>query len=168
MVRGTAGRAHMDIAVLGMGRMSGALAIRLLHGGHRLMVWNRTKGKAGQAVSDGAREAPSVADAVRDVDVVVTPCWPTTMPSEPSRTGIWRHRSMTRPSMSTAPRCRRLLTPSSPGPSPRASWPCPYLAAPTPCAGQAVYLAGGDGSVVDRLTPALRWLRASLRSGGRP
>jgi len=60
----------MDIAVLGTGRMSGALA--MLHGGHRLTVWNRTKGKAGQAVSDGAREARSVADAVRDVDVVVT------------------------------------------------------------------------------------------------
>ena len=62
----------MDIAVLGMGRMGSALASRLLDGGHRVTVWNRTKGKAGQAVSDGAREAHSVARAVQDVDVVVT------------------------------------------------------------------------------------------------
>ncbi|HEY8200332.1 MAG TPA: NAD(P)-binding domain-containing protein, partial [Actinomycetota bacterium] len=53
----------MDVAVLGMGRMGRALAGRLLEGGHRVAVWNRSKGKAGEIVSAGAREAQSVADA---------------------------------------------------------------------------------------------------------
>jgi len=62
----------MDVAVLGMGRMGHALAIRLLEGGHRVAVWNRSKGKAGEIVSAGAREADSVADAVDGVDVALT------------------------------------------------------------------------------------------------
>ena len=79
----------MDIAVLGMGRMGRALAGRLLEGGHRVTVWNRTKGKAGELVAAGApseapgpgaspwpsgraREAGSVADAVNGVEVVIT------------------------------------------------------------------------------------------------
>ena len=62
----------MNIAVLGMGRMGRALAGRLLEGGHRVTVWNRSTGKAGEIVSAGARQAPSVTDAVDGVDVVVT------------------------------------------------------------------------------------------------
>jgi 3-hydroxyisobutyrate dehydrogenase len=62
----------MDVAVLGMGRMGRALAGRLLEGGHRVAVWNRSKGKAGEVVSAGAREAGSVADAVEGVDVALT------------------------------------------------------------------------------------------------
>src|SRR5947209_19626496 len=62
----------MDIAVLGMGRMGRARAGRLLEGGHRVAVWNRSKGKAGEIVAAGAREAQSVADAVDGVDVAVT------------------------------------------------------------------------------------------------
>ncbi|WP_433724434.1 NAD(P)-binding domain-containing protein [Nocardia sp. CA-129566] len=46
----------MDIAVLGMGRMGRALAQRLLQDGHRLTVWNRTKGKARELLSAGAEE----------------------------------------------------------------------------------------------------------------
>src|ERR1700682_4015955 len=41
-------------------------------GGRRVAVWNRSKGKAGEIVSAGAREAQSVADAVEGVDVAVT------------------------------------------------------------------------------------------------
>jgi 3-hydroxyisobutyrate dehydrogenase-like beta-hydroxyacid dehydrogenase len=62
----------MDVAVLGMGRMGRALAGRLLSGGHRVAVWNRSRGKAGDVVSAGAREAQSIADAVEGVDVAVT------------------------------------------------------------------------------------------------
>ncbi|WP_330255829.1 NAD(P)-dependent oxidoreductase [Nocardia sp. NBC_00565] len=62
----------MDIAVLGMGKMGRALAGRLIDGGHRVRVWNRTKGRAGQLVSAGAEEAQSIAAAVDGVDVVVT------------------------------------------------------------------------------------------------
>jgi len=53
----------MDVAVLGMGRMGRAIAGKVLDGGHRMTVWNRSPGKAGEIVSAGAREAPSIADA---------------------------------------------------------------------------------------------------------
>jgi hypothetical protein len=62
----------MDVAVLGMGRMGRALAGRMLEGGHQVTVWNRSKGRAGDVVSAGAREARSVADAVVGVDVAIT------------------------------------------------------------------------------------------------
>ncbi|MFE7802698.1 NAD(P)-dependent oxidoreductase [Nocardia sp. NPDC057440] len=62
----------MDVAVLGMGQMGRALAGRLLDRGHRVRVWNRTRGRAGQLVSAGAEEAQSIAAAVDGVDVVVT------------------------------------------------------------------------------------------------
>src|SRR4051794_16444851 len=62
----------MNVAVLGMGRMGRALTARLLEGGHRVTVWNRSKGKAGEVVSAGAREAGSVADSVNGVDVALT------------------------------------------------------------------------------------------------
>jgi len=62
----------MDIAVLGMGRMGQALAKRLLGGGHRVTVWNRTPGKAEEALAAGATEVGSVAEAVKGVEVVIT------------------------------------------------------------------------------------------------
>ncbi|MEU7143390.1 NAD(P)-dependent oxidoreductase [Nocardia sp. NPDC046473] len=62
----------MDIAVLGMGRMGQAIAGRLLDGGHRVRVWNRTTGKAERLVSAGAEETGSVAEAVGGVDVAIT------------------------------------------------------------------------------------------------
>jgi 3-hydroxyisobutyrate dehydrogenase-like beta-hydroxyacid dehydrogenase len=62
----------MDVAVLGMGQMGRALAARLLEGGHRVTVWNRSTGKAAELVSAGAREAAGVADAVQAAQVVIT------------------------------------------------------------------------------------------------
>ena len=47
-----------------MGRMGAALAGRLLAGGHEVVVWNRSAGKATEVVKAGAVAAGSVADAV--------------------------------------------------------------------------------------------------------
>jgi 3-hydroxyisobutyrate dehydrogenase-like beta-hydroxyacid dehydrogenase len=44
--------------------MGRALARALLAAGHPTTVWNRTPGRAGELVAQGATEAPSVADAV--------------------------------------------------------------------------------------------------------
>jgi len=52
--------------------MGRALASRLIEGGHKVAVWNRSQGQTGGVVSEGAREAPSVADAVDGVEVAVT------------------------------------------------------------------------------------------------
>ncbi|WP_146161135.1 NAD(P)-dependent oxidoreductase [Nocardia sp. MDA0666] len=64
--------ATVHIAVLGMGRMGRAVAGRLLDGGHRVTVWNRTEGKAAELISAGATEAGTVAAAVSGVDAALT------------------------------------------------------------------------------------------------
>src|SRR5438270_11400995 len=62
----------MDIAVLGMGRMGQAVARRLLGGGHDVVVWNRSPGRAEKVVAAGGWEAHSIAEAVSGREVVVT------------------------------------------------------------------------------------------------
>ena len=61
----------MRVAFLGLGRMGVLLAGHVLSAGHELVVWNRTPGRADELVGGGAREASSVADAVREADRVV-------------------------------------------------------------------------------------------------
>src|SRR2546421_1958545 len=58
------------VAVLGTGKMGGAIARRLKQGGFDVSVWDRTRGKA-EAVGFG-RVADSPADAARDADVVIS------------------------------------------------------------------------------------------------
>jgi 3-hydroxyisobutyrate dehydrogenase-like beta-hydroxyacid dehydrogenase len=58
------------VAVLGTGKMGGAIARRLKTGGFQVAVWDRTKSKA-EALGVG-RVADSPADAIRDAEVVVS------------------------------------------------------------------------------------------------
>lgn len=60
------------VAVLGAGGMGAAMVRRLRDQGHDVVVWDRTAEKA-QALTDSeATTADSPAEAVRDVDVVIT------------------------------------------------------------------------------------------------
>jgi 3-hydroxyisobutyrate dehydrogenase len=52
--------------------MGASIARRLLAAGHRLTVWNRTASRTSPLVSAGARAAGSPAEAVRDVEIVIT------------------------------------------------------------------------------------------------
>ena len=60
------------LAVLGLGTMGRAMAGSALRAGIPTVVWNRDPASAEGLAGQGAEVAPSVADAVRDVDVVVT------------------------------------------------------------------------------------------------
>lgn len=62
----------MNIAFIGLGLMGSRMAANLLKAGHRLVVHNRTKGKARPLLSSGARWADTPADAAREADVVIT------------------------------------------------------------------------------------------------
>lgn len=62
----------MRVAFLGLGRMGAAMAAHVARAGHELTVWNRTPGRAGPLLDLGAREARTVADAVREAETVVT------------------------------------------------------------------------------------------------
>lgn len=62
----------MRIAFLGLGHMGMPMARNLLGGEHTVTVFNRTPGRARSLVDLGAIEAPTVAEAVSQAEVVVT------------------------------------------------------------------------------------------------
>jgi 3-hydroxyisobutyrate dehydrogenase-like beta-hydroxyacid dehydrogenase len=62
----------MKVAFIGLGRMGSGMARNLLRAGHQVTVYNRTRSKADPLGAEGARVADSPADAVNDVEVVVT------------------------------------------------------------------------------------------------
>ncbi len=55
----------MDVAMVGLGRMGGNMARRLLRGGHRVVVWNRTYAKAEELGAEGAEPAKGLTDVVK-------------------------------------------------------------------------------------------------------
>ena len=153
----------MDIAVLGMGRMGRALAARLLQGGHRVTVWNRSTGKADEIVSAGGREAHSVADAVDGVEVAVT-----MLANDDAVKAVALGDLRSSLGAATIYVDSSTVSPKLSGELAEA-FPTRFLALPvlgTPLAvrsGQAVYLVGGDGSLVDRLAPVLSSLSDTVR-----
>jgi 6-phosphogluconate dehydrogenase len=54
----------MDVAMVGLGRMGGNMARRLLRGGHRVVVWNRTYAKAEELGTEGAEPVRQLTDVV--------------------------------------------------------------------------------------------------------
>jgi 3-hydroxyisobutyrate dehydrogenase-like beta-hydroxyacid dehydrogenase len=62
----------MSVAVVGTGRMGGAMVARLRQAGHHVVVYNRTRPRAAVvAEATGAELADSAADAVTAADVVL-------------------------------------------------------------------------------------------------
>ena len=59
-----------DIAFIGLGIMGSPMAVHLAKAGHQVTGYNRSPDKAAPLVDAGGRAADSVADAVRDADVV--------------------------------------------------------------------------------------------------
>lgn len=43
----------MELAILGLGRMGGNMAVRLMKGGHRVVVWNRSRSKVDEHIAMG-------------------------------------------------------------------------------------------------------------------
>ena len=60
------------IAVLGLGAMGARIAARLLQAGYRVIVWNRTAGKAAPLVERGGEPASSPAEAAARAETVIT------------------------------------------------------------------------------------------------
>ena len=54
----------MELAMVGLGRMGGNMARRLLRGGHRVVVWNRTYAKAEELAAEGAEPVREFAGVV--------------------------------------------------------------------------------------------------------
>lgn len=153
----------MDVTVLGTGNMGQAIARRLLDGGHRVTVWNRTPERAEKVVSAGAMWAPSVADAVYGADVVFT------MLANDVAVRAVAFGDL-RPSIGTETVYVDCST-VSPGLSGElaSSYPGRFLAMPVlgspdaVGAGQAVLLAGGDSAVVQRISPVMQSLSSTVQ-----
>ncbi|MDD5444338.1 MAG: NAD(P)-dependent oxidoreductase [Pseudomonas fluorescens] len=62
----------MKVAVLGIGLMGGPMARRLCEAGHDVQVWNRTLEKAQRLRAFGATAYTTVAEAVREAELVIT------------------------------------------------------------------------------------------------
>jgi 3-hydroxyisobutyrate dehydrogenase len=60
------------VAVLGTGIMGAPMARNLLKAGFQIPVWNRTSGKAHVLATEGADQAETPADAVREAAFVIT------------------------------------------------------------------------------------------------
>ena len=153
----------MDVTVLGMGSMGRAIAARLLDGGHEVAVWNRTPGKAAEVVSAGAAQAPSVADAVYGADVVFT-----MLANDDAVRAVafgelrsWIGTDTVYVDCSTvSPRLIGELAGAFPG----RFLAVPVLGSPVAVrAGQAVFLAGGDSALLERVGPVLSSLSTTVR-----
>jgi 2-hydroxy-3-oxopropionate reductase len=59
-----------NIAFIGLGIMGSPMAVHLAEAGHQVAGYNRSPEKAAPLVDAGGRAAESIADAVRDADVV--------------------------------------------------------------------------------------------------
>jgi 2-hydroxy-3-oxopropionate reductase len=59
-----------NIAFIGLGIMGSPMAVHLAKAGHQVAGYNRTPEKAAPLVAAGGRAAESIADAVRDAEVV--------------------------------------------------------------------------------------------------
>src|SRR5438876_12377622 len=60
----------MNVGFIGLGNMGQPMARNLLKAGHHLLVYNRTRSRAGELLAEGARLAESARDACRG-DVVI-------------------------------------------------------------------------------------------------
>ena len=62
----------MKIAFIGLGNMGGGMAARILAAGNDLTVFNRTRSKMEPLLEAGAKGGSSVAETVRDADLVIS------------------------------------------------------------------------------------------------
>jgi 2-hydroxy-3-oxopropionate reductase len=60
------------IAFIGLGIMGGPMARHLVAAGHSVVGYNRSRGRVERFVDDGGSGADSVAEAVRDAEVIIT------------------------------------------------------------------------------------------------
>ena len=61
----------MDVGFIGLGNMGTPMALNLIKAGHRVVVYNRTRSKAGALEAKGARIADRIADTCRG-DALIT------------------------------------------------------------------------------------------------
>jgi 6-phosphogluconate dehydrogenase len=79
----------VQIAIIGLGRMGGNMAARLIEGGHSVFVWNRDASKARPFVDEGARALSSIEAAGKEMEKRRA-LWLMLPAGEPTETAIAR------------------------------------------------------------------------------
>ncbi|MHB1533790.1 MAG: NAD(P)-dependent oxidoreductase [Acidimicrobiales bacterium] len=158
----------MQLAVLGMGKMGRALAVRLLAGGHQVRVWNRSPGRTGPLVGAGAEEAGDIAAASKDAEAVFTSLSDdravsdVLAPDDGPRPGIEAGTLVVECSTISPATTRRLA----------ATYPGRYVASPilgapqAVEAGQAALAVAGPAEALDHLAPVWETLGGNVRRCG--
>jgi 3-hydroxyisobutyrate dehydrogenase-like beta-hydroxyacid dehydrogenase len=156
------------VGVLGLGAMGRAIAARLLGAGHDVRVWNRTPGRDEELVAADARRSTTPADAVRDVEVVIT-----MVTDPPALEAVLFGPDGAASAISEA---ATLIDMSTVGPTaiastverlaPVAVLDAPVLGSvPSVESGSLVILAGGDHAVFERHTELLSLLGTPIYLG---
>jgi 3-hydroxyisobutyrate dehydrogenase-like beta-hydroxyacid dehydrogenase len=142
-----------DVAVLGTGRMGGAMARRLSAAGYRVTVWNRHPDKAR---IEGTRLAGSPAEAVAGADLVIVMLADADAVRETVAAAAMRDGTLVQ--MSTiGPEATRAIAAGLPG-------DVHFVDAPVggsvdaAAAGTLTILASGEPEVLSRVEPVLRHL----------
>lgn len=65
----------MELAMIGLGKMGGNMTSRLLRGGHRMVVYNRSPGPVQAAEAEGAVGSTSIADLVSRLEARPRVAW---------------------------------------------------------------------------------------------
>jgi 3-hydroxyisobutyrate dehydrogenase len=147
--------------------MGAALALRIVGGGHEVVVWNRSPGKAAEVVAAGAREASLLPDAVEGAEVVIT-----SLSDDTAVRAVALGHGGVRGSIgdgATYLECSTVspqLTEELAGVF-RAFVAMPVLGGPaTVVSGQATYLVGAAGPIVQRAEPVIASLGGTVRCYG--
>jgi 6-phosphogluconate dehydrogenase len=74
----------MQIAMIGLGRMGGNMAARLLQGGHDVVVWDRTPSVVATCAANGATPASTLADLVSKLTSKPKVVWLMVPPGKPT------------------------------------------------------------------------------------
>jgi 3-hydroxyisobutyrate dehydrogenase-like beta-hydroxyacid dehydrogenase len=158
----------MRVAIIGTGKMGGAMARRLKSQGHELTLWNRTReraealevGKVGSTPAEAAQDAEVVISMLTDAEAVRAAYLGEGGAVHAARGQVFMEMSTAGPDISTeiAPRLER---------SGARYVEAPVLGSvPAVEAGTLVVLAAGDEVAIERARPVLEALGEVRRIGG--
>lgn len=149
------------VAVLGTGKMGGAMAARLLDAGHTVTIYNRSPDKLAPLVGKGAKAARTPAEAASGADVIIA----MVMNDDASR-AVWcgpdGALSAARAAGAVAIECSTVSHPWVLDLAKAATaadfefLDCPVAGRPpVAAAGQLTVFAGGEATVLDKVRPYL-------------
>ncbi len=150
-----------DVAILGTGRMGGAMARKLGEAGHHVIAWNRTVAAAEAVVADsGGVVAATPAAAVASADLVISMLadGPTTRAVllDPDLLDVLRPRTVVCDMATSGVAAARELDAALTAAGARFVDAPVSGSVPTIAAGQLLVMASGDRSGVDEAEPVLR------------